>query len=186
MNVINLDSIRAAAEGIREHVVRTPLTPAARLAESLNCELFLKLESLQFTGSFKDRGACWKLMNLEEDQAKRGVIAMSAGNHAQGVAYHARRLGIPATIVMPEFAPFSKVERTRAFGALAIRWTLPALPRGRSQKRKASPSSILTTTPSSCRGKARLDWSSSKTFRTWTALSSPLGAAASSAVLPPR
>jgi len=120
MNVINLDSIRAAAEGIREHVVRTPLTPAARLAESLNCELFLKLESLQFTGSFKDRGACWKLMNLEEDQAKRGVIAMSAGNHAQGVAYHARRLGIPATIVMPEFAPFSKVERTRAFGARVV------------------------------------------------------------------
>ena len=120
MNDINLDSIRAAAEGIRDHVVRTPLIPAARLAETLNCQLFLKLESLQFTGSFKDRGACWKLMNLDQEQAKRGVIAMSAGNHAQGVAYHARRLGIPATIVMPEFAPFSKVERTRSFGARVV------------------------------------------------------------------
>ena len=120
MNDINLDTIRNAAEGIRNHVVRTPLIPAARLAETLNCELFLKLESLQFTGSFKDRGACWKLMNLEPEQARRGVIAMSAGNHAQGVAYHARRLGIPATIVMPEFAPFSKVERTRSFGAQVV------------------------------------------------------------------
>lgn len=120
MDDINLDSIRKAAAGIRDHVVRTPLIPAARLAETLNCELFLKLESLQFTGSFKDRGACWKLMNLDPASARRGVIAMSAGNHAQGVAYHARRLGIPATIVMPEFAPFSKVERTRSFGARVI------------------------------------------------------------------
>jgi len=117
MNDISLSNIRKAAEGIRGHVVRTPLVPAARLAEMLDCQLFLKLESLQFTGSFKDRGACWKLSNLDPEQAKRGVIAMSAGNHAQGVAYHARRLGIPATIVMPEFAPFSKVERTRSFGA---------------------------------------------------------------------
>lgn len=120
MSNIDLDSIRTAAAGIRDHVVRTPLVPAARLAETLNCQIFLKLESLQFTGSFKDRGACWKLMNLAQEQAKRGVIAMSAGNHAQGVAYHARRLGIPATIVMPEFAPFSKVERTRSFGARVI------------------------------------------------------------------
>jgi len=120
MNDFNLDSIRKAAEGIRDHVVRTPLVPAARLAETLGCELSLKLESLQFTGSFKDRGACWKLMNLDEESARRGVIAMSAGNHAQGVAYHARRLGIPATIVMPEFAPFAKVERTRSFGARVV------------------------------------------------------------------
>ncbi|WP_366556157.1 threonine ammonia-lyase [Aquibaculum sediminis] len=120
MSSITLESIQQAAEGIRAHVVRTPTVPAARLAETLGCELFLKLESLQFTGSFKDRGACWKLMNLDEEQARRGVIAMSAGNHAQGVAYHARRLGIPATIVMPEFAPFAKVERTRSFGARVV------------------------------------------------------------------
>lgn len=120
MSGVTLDEIRAAAAGIADKVVRTPTVPAARLAETLGCEVFLKLESLQFTGSFKDRGACWKLMNLEPGQAERGVIAMSAGNHAQGVAYHARRLGIPATIVMPEFAPFAKVERTRSFGARVV------------------------------------------------------------------
>jgi threonine dehydratase len=86
----------------------------------LGCELFLKLECQQFTGSFKDRGAFVKLKSLTAKQAKLGVIAMSAGNHAQGVAYHASRLGIPATIVMPEFAPFSKVERTRQFGARVV------------------------------------------------------------------
>ena len=86
----------------------------------LGCELYLKLENLQRTGSFKDRGAFVRLSNLSAEEAKRGVIAMSAGNHAQGVAYHANRLGIPATIVMPEFAPFSKVERTRAFGARVV------------------------------------------------------------------
>src|SRR3954471_18467438 len=77
----------------------------------------LKLENQQFTGSFKDRGALNKLLSLTPEERKRGVIAMSAGNHAQGVAYHAQRLGIPATIVMPKGTPFTKVERTRGFGA---------------------------------------------------------------------
>src|SRR4051812_32364672 len=77
----------------------------------------LKLENQQFTGSFKDRGALNKLLSLTPEEAKRGVIAMSAGNHAQGVAYHAQRLGIPATIVMPKATPFTKVERTAGFGA---------------------------------------------------------------------
>jgi threonine dehydratase len=90
------------------------------MSEVLGCDLYLKLENLQRTGSFKDRGACVRLSNLDPREAKRGVIAMSAGNHAQGVAYHARRLGIPATIVMPEFAPFSKVERTKSFGARVV------------------------------------------------------------------
>ncbi len=109
--------IKAAAKVIQGEVVRTPLVPAARLGETLGCELYLKLECQQYTGSFKDRGALVKLKSLSPEQAKLGVIAMSAGNHAQGVAYHARRLGIPATIVMPEFAPFSKIQRTREFGA---------------------------------------------------------------------
>ena len=100
--------------------MRTPLVPAARLGQSLGCELYLKLENLQYTGSFKDRGALVKLKSLTPEQAEYGVIAMSAGNHAQGVAYHARRLGIPATIVMPEFAPFTKVERTRDLGAKVV------------------------------------------------------------------
>jgi len=112
--------IRAAAKQIAGEVVRTPLVPAGRLGERLGCELYLKLENHQFTGSFKDRGSLVKLKSLTPEQAKYGVIAMSAGNHAQGVAYHAKRLGIPATIVMPEFAPFTKVERTKELGARVV------------------------------------------------------------------
>lgn len=117
---VTIDDIRAAAESIGGEVIRTPVIPSPRLSDLLGCEIHLKLENLQYTGSFKDRGALYKLKNLEPEQAKSGVIAMSAGNHAQGVAYHAQRLGIPATIVMPEFAPFSKVERTRSFGARVV------------------------------------------------------------------
>ncbi len=117
---VTIDDIRAAAAAIQGEVVRTPTIPAKRLSQELGCEIYLKLESLQFTGSFKDRGALVKLKSLTAEQAKVGVIAMSAGNHAQGVAYHAERLGIPAVIVMPEFAPFSKVERTRSFGARVL------------------------------------------------------------------
>src|SRR3546814_15925766 len=90
------------------------------MSEMLGCELYLKLENLQRTGSFKDRGAFVRLSSLTPEEARRGVIAMSAGNHAQGVAYHARRLGIPAPIVMPEFAPFSQFERPRPFGQREI------------------------------------------------------------------
>lgn len=117
---VTLETIRAAAVALEGRVVRTPLVPAFRLSRQLGCELFLKCENFQVTGSFKDRGACNKLMSLTPEQAKKGVIAMSAGNHAQGVAYHAQRLGIPATIVMPEFAPFTKVQRTRAYGARVV------------------------------------------------------------------
>jgi threonine dehydratase len=114
------EDIRAAASQIAGEIVRTPLVPAKRLGELLGCELFLKLENQQYTGSFKDRGSLVKLKSLTPEQAKFGVIAMSAGNHAQGVAHHAKRLGIPATIVMPEFAPFTKVERTKALGARVV------------------------------------------------------------------
>ena len=117
---VSIKDIRAAQKTLAGQVVRTPLVPAKRLSEALGCELFLKLENQQATGSFKDRGAYNKLSQLTKEQAKNGVIAMSAGNHAQGVAYHAQRLGIPATIVMPEFAPFSKVERTRQLNARVI------------------------------------------------------------------
>lgn len=117
---VSIADIRAAADLLAGQIVRTPSIPAPRLGESLGCELYLKLENLQATGSFKDRGSLVKLLSLTPDQAKTGVIAMSAGNHAQGVAYHAQRLGIPATIVMPEFAPFTKVERTKDFGARVV------------------------------------------------------------------
>ncbi len=117
---VTADDIRGAAAQIAGEVVRTPLVSAKRLGEILGCELYLKLENQQYTGSFKDRGALLKLKSLTAEQAKNGVIAMSAGNHAQGVAYHARRLGIPATIVMPEFAPVTKVERTKNLGARVL------------------------------------------------------------------
>ena len=117
---VTAEDIRAAGREIAGAVIRTPLVAAPRLSEILGCELYLKLENQQYTGSFKDRGALNKLKSLTPEQAKFGVIAMSAGNHAQGVAYHARRLGIPATIVMPEFAPFTKVERTKDLGARVV------------------------------------------------------------------
>ncbi|MCK6451723.1 MAG: threonine ammonia-lyase [Alphaproteobacteria bacterium] len=117
---VALADIQRAAALIAGAVVRTPAVPASRLSHLAGAALTLKLENLQDIGSFKQRGALVKLKSLPPDQAKRGVIAMSAGNHAQGVAYHAQRLGMPATIVMPEGTPFGKIERTSAFGARVI------------------------------------------------------------------
>jgi len=118
--MLTLDSIRQAATQIQGAVTRTPAVPCRRLSTLAGCTLALKLENLQDIGSFKQRGALVKLLSLGPAQAKAGVIAMSAGNHAQGVAFHAQRLGIPATIVMPEGTPFTKVERTAEFGARVI------------------------------------------------------------------
>ena len=118
---VTIDDIRRAAEVIAGHVVRTPAVAAPRLAEATGAaEVVLKLENQQYTGSFKDRGAYNKMASLDAKAKKAGVIAMSAGNHAQGVAYHAQRLGIPSTIVMPEGTPFNKVERTASFGARVL------------------------------------------------------------------
>ena len=115
-----LDDIRRAAKEIAGQVTRTPAIPCGRLSKLAGCELILKLENLQEIGSFKQRGALVKLKSLTAEQRRAGVIAMSAGNHAQGVAYHAQRLGIPATIVMPQATPFGKVERTQQFGARVL------------------------------------------------------------------
>ena len=118
---VTIDDIRAAATTIAGQVVRTPAVPAPRLAEATGAaQVILKLENLQYTGSFKDRGAFNKLKSLTPAEAKNGVIAMSAGNHAQGVACFAQRLGIPAVIVMPQGTPFNKVERTKGFGAQVV------------------------------------------------------------------
>ena len=117
---VSLEDIKDASKVIEGQVLRTPSIQAARLSEDLGFDLVLKLENLQTTGSFKERGAVNKLSSLTDEQRKTGVIAMSAGNHAQGVAYHAMRMGIPATIVMPDFAPITKVERTRSFGAQVV------------------------------------------------------------------
>src|SRR5258705_8583362 len=115
--MISLESIRAAAGRIAGAVERTPFLPSQTLSRLTGCELYLKFENLQFTASFKERGALNKLLSLSEAERKRGVIAMSAGNHAQAVAYHAARLGIPAMIVMPKGSPNTKIKNTQVHGA---------------------------------------------------------------------
>ncbi|MEZ2405886.1 threonine dehydratase [Bosea sp. OAE752] len=117
---ITPEDIDAAAGRIAGHVLRTPLVPAPRLSELTGAQVMVKHENMQATASFKERGAVNKLLSLSEDERARGVIAMSAGNHAQAVAYHAKRFGIPATIVMPETTPLVKVENTRAHGARVV------------------------------------------------------------------
>ena len=117
---ITLEDIRAAARAIHGHVVDTPFLHSRTLSDITGAQVYLKFENHQFTASFKERGALNKLLSLTPEQSKKGVIAVSAGNHAQGVAYHAQRLGIPAVIVMPRFTPFVKVEHTRKFGAEVI------------------------------------------------------------------
>jgi len=114
---ITLADIKAARATIAGHVVRTPMLPAPPLSALTGADVHVKYENLQVTNSFKERGACVKLAALGEDERRRGVIAMSAGNHAQAVAYHSRRLGIPATIVMPVTTPFVKVKATEMLGA---------------------------------------------------------------------
>jgi threonine dehydratase len=114
---VTLADVQKASRAISDSVVRTPFTKSVTLSKMAGCNLFIKFENLQFTASFKERGALNKLLSLTEAQRKAGVIANSAGNHAQGVAYHAQRLGIPAVIVMPCNTPFVKVSQTRQFGA---------------------------------------------------------------------
>jgi threonine dehydratase len=120
MLAVTLADIEAARRTLKGAVLRTPVLPAPPLSALTGAEVYVKYENLQVTHSFKDRGAFVKLSALGEDARRRGVVAMSAGNHAQAVAYHARRLGIPATIVMPQPTPFVKIEGTRAFGAEVV------------------------------------------------------------------
>jgi threonine dehydratase len=117
---VELADIRAAARVLEGSVVRTPFLHSRTLSEIVGAEVWLKFENHQFTASFKERGALNKLTSLTPGQRAKGVIACSAGNHAQGVAYHANRLGIPAVIVMPRYTPFVKVEHTQRHGAEVI------------------------------------------------------------------
>src|SRR5215472_10443024 len=117
---VGIKDIEAAAKAIAGAVELTPARHSRTLSLIAGAEIFLKFENLQFTASFKERGALNKLLSLDAATRKRGVVAMSAGNHAQGVAYHAGRLGVPATIVMPEGTPFTKVKHTSDFGARVI------------------------------------------------------------------
>jgi threonine dehydratase len=117
---LSFEDIKAAAGRIQGHVERTPLRHSRTLSEITGAEVFVKFENLQFTAAYKERGALNKLLQLSDTDRKRGVVAASAGNHAQGLAYHGTRLGIPVTIVMPRGTPFVKVEQTRHFGAEVV------------------------------------------------------------------
>jgi threonine dehydratase len=115
--MLSIEAIRAAAARIEGAIERTPFLPSHTLSRLTGCKLHLKFENLQFTASFKERGALNKLASLSASERKRGVVAMSAGNHAQAVAYHAARLGIPAVIVMPKGSPNTKIKNTQVHGA---------------------------------------------------------------------
>jgi threonine dehydratase len=117
---ITLADIEAGRRTIAGQVLRTPMLAAPPLSALTGADVYVKYENLQVTNSFKERGACVKLASLDAAERRRGVIAMSAGNHAQAVAYHARRLSIPATIVMPVTTPFVKVKATEALGATVV------------------------------------------------------------------
>lgn len=117
---VTYEDIKAAAKHLEGKVIRTPALSSTALSELCGADIALKLENLQVTGSFKPRGAYVKLAGLSGPEKKAGVVAASAGNHAQGVAYHARQLGIPATIYMPEGTPFTKVGRTETLGAKVV------------------------------------------------------------------
>ncbi len=117
---VEIGDIRRAATALADAIAKTPLVPTPALSDAVGGEIWLKLETQHPTGSFKERGALNKLLTLNPNERGAGVVAMSAGNHAQGVAYHARRLGIPATIVMPEGTPFTKIDRTESLGATVV------------------------------------------------------------------
>ncbi len=118
--MIELNDVVQAAARLQGQLLNTPCVESRTLSQLTGAQIWLKFENLQFTASFKERGACNKLMQLTELERANGVVAMSAGNHAQGVAYHAQRLGLRAVIVMPRFTPGVKVERTRGFGAEVV------------------------------------------------------------------
>ncbi|MBC9903625.1 MULTISPECIES: threonine ammonia-lyase [Achromobacter] len=118
--MIDIASIQTARENLRGQVLKTPFTLSRTLSDIFGAEIWLKFENLQFTASFKERGALNRMLTLSEEERAKGVIAVSAGNHAQGVAYHAQRMGVPAVIVMPRFTPTVKIANTRRFGAEVV------------------------------------------------------------------
>ena len=117
---VTFDDILAAQRRIAGQVDRTPVRHSRRLSQLTGAEVWVKFDNLHFTGSFKERGALNRLLQLTPNERKRGVVAASAGNHAQALAYHGTRLGVPVTIVMPEGTPFTKADGTRAHGATVV------------------------------------------------------------------
>ena len=142
-----IDEARAILKG---KVHRTPLVPATTIGQQFGAQLYLKCENLQRTGSFKPRGALNKVAHLSAEEKAKGLIAVSAGNHAQGVAYAAQREGLKATIVMPENAPQAKADATRGYGARSS-CSAPSPP----SSRRRTKSSASTGTPSSTRSTTR-------------------------------
>jgi threonine dehydratase len=118
--VITFADIKAAQARIAGQVDRTPVRHSRRLSQLTGAEVWVKYDNLHFTGSFKERGALNRLLQLSEDERRRGVVAASAGNHAQALAFHGGRLGVPVTIVMPEGTPFTKIDGTRSHGATVV------------------------------------------------------------------
>src|SRR3982751_6215115 len=117
---VSLEDVRAAHARVLSSIVRTPTLISRTLSQLTGATVYLKFENLQFTAAYKERGALNKLLQLDAEAGARGVIAASAGNHAQGLAYHAARLGIPVTIVMPRTTPTVKIMQTRGHGATVI------------------------------------------------------------------
>ena len=117
---LTLEDVRAAQTRIADQLSNTPCLHSRTLTQLTGAQIYIKFENLQFTASFKERGALNRLLQLTDDERRRGVCTMSAGNHGQAVAYHAHRLGIPATIVMPRHTPFVKVQHTRSHAATVV------------------------------------------------------------------
>lgn len=117
---VSFADIEAAHERIAPHIIRTPCMKSRTLSDIVGCDVWLKFENLQFTAAYKERGALNKLMSLGPEQRAKGVIAASAGNHSQGLSYHAARLGVPTTIVMPTYTPIVKVKQTEGHGATVV------------------------------------------------------------------
>ena len=120
LNSLTIDDVTKAAKGFNGAIKHTPANHAITISKITGADVYIKLENRQFTASFKERGALNKLLNLTKEQQEKGVIAASAGNHAQGVAYHGSRLGIPTTIAMPLGTPFVKISNTEALGAKVV------------------------------------------------------------------
>ena len=152
MTSVAFEDVKAAAVRIAGAVERTPILHSRTLSHLTRAEVWLKFENLQFTGSFKERGALNKLLSLREEERRRGVIAMSAGNHAQGVAYHAARLGVRAVIVMPRGTPNSKVANPQVTGADVVlegdSLADPALHARTSRAKPCDAPEFITTRPS--------------------------------------
>src|SRR3954471_6537721 len=118
--LVSLESIRAARERLRGVIYHSPCPYSLSLTRLCGCEVYCKLDHLQMTGSFKERGARNKLVQLSDDERRRGIVAASAGNHALALAHHGKLLGVPVTVIMPKWAPLVKVANCRAFGANVV------------------------------------------------------------------